>query len=507
MVPYARSYSANDWEPSPGPKAAPASGIECNDSAACTVELPPLTSGSYVIMTKPTRAHSNREKIARFLEATTFGTKMEEINALDTGNFGATERAAAVRAQIDLPKSSHREYFRRRANPKWDATTVNARSDHPCDPNSRWRNYAYIKHDVYDTITEENIYTTFVKAPEEAGKTYSIYQAENQGGVTHGNGVNMNATTGNGGYAGVGYYDFAGLGDFLAFNISVPNNTVVPISFRYAMGSSSYNGNRPCVLSVNNVTVRDVYNFFYSGSWGYWMYSEMVNVSLKAGFNTIKLLIRDQNNGPNIDFLRVGKPAALILKTRGWIRAVAKNGVGTVDDFGFDFTNQTVYFPSYPNAKEGDLYRYPYGRLRVNVTGVSRYLDIGNPELDFDGFEDHLPLHHFILNNGEIFEETSSDIADYPMVRNQEYVLRSGLDRAKYPMCDSIASNEEYSAPVFAKTPSGKWILWTPTIDLRQNGPPMNADPGEMTSFTLLDGGGEAFIQTGEKLKCKSTPK
>jgi len=505
LIPYARSYSANDWEPSPGPKAVPYSGIECGD-LVCTVDLAPPSSGSYVIMTKLTSALEDKDKIARFLEMTSFGPMSSEIAGIDesSGGFGEVKRAAAVRMQMDLPKSSHREYFRRNANPKWDATTMNARSDHPCDPNSRWRDYAYIRHDREDTITGQNIYTTFEQAPEDLDSTFTIYQADSLEDATFNTGTLKNASNGNTGFSGDGYYDMGGYDDYVQFSISVAEDVDVPISFRYALGSSSYNGNRPCVLSVNNNTVQDIYDFSFSDSWTYWIYSEMVTVSLTAGLNTIKLLVRDQNGGPNIDFLRVGSPPALLMKTNGWLRHVAKNGVGVINEWGIDFTNQTVYFPSFANAIEGDLYRYPMGRLRVNVTSQTRELDIGNPKLNFDGYESHLPLSHFILSNNEVFEDTSTDLSDYPLVRGQEFVLPSGLDRNLYPICDTIASSEEYSSPVFAKTPEGKWLQWSPTIQLQTNGPSMNALPEDKASSTLIDGGGEAFIQTGEKLKCKS---
>ena len=117
LIPYARSYSANDWEPAGGPLAAPYSGIECSEQA-CTVELLVPSSGSYVIMMKPTNALDNKAKIARFLEMTSFGTTAEELASLDVGTFGEIERADAVRAQMDQPKTSHREYFRVHANPK-----------------------------------------------------------------------------------------------------------------------------------------------------------------------------------------------------------------------------------------------------------------------------------------------------------------------------------------------------------------------------------------------------
>ena len=504
LIPYARSYSGNDWEPSPGPKAASSFGIGCSNTA-CTIDLPSPSSGNYVIMSKSTSTLSNEDKIARFLEMTTFGPKMAEIqSSAASGSFGDVERAAAVRDQMDLPKTSHREYFRHNSNPKWDTTTQTARTDHPCDPYSRWRNYAFTKLDREHTITEEDLYYTFEEAPEDADSTFAIYQADSQDDVEYGTGVFKTAADGNGGFAGDGYYDMDGYDDYVEFSVNVAEAMDVPISFRYAQGSSSYNGNRPCVLSVNDVTVRDVYDFSFSDSWTYWIYSEKVVVSLTAGLNTIKLLVRDQNGGPHIDFLRIGSPPALLMKTKtsGWLRHVAKDGVGVVNEWGIDFTDQTVYFTSNPYIIEGDLYRYPFGRLPVNAT-TTKYLDIGNPQLDFDGYESHLPSTHFILNNDEVFEDTSSDLYVHPIVKGQEFVLPSGLDRALYPVCDTITSNEEGNPPVFAKTSDGKWLQWTPIIKLETNGPSMNASPGETTSSTLIDGGGGAILETDDQLKCK----
>jgi hypothetical protein len=41
----------------------------------------------------------------------------------------------------------------------------------------------------------------------------------------------------------------------------------------------------------------------------------LIDVSLNAGDNTIKLRVVEQNGGPNIDHLRVGKPPAIVLKS------------------------------------------------------------------------------------------------------------------------------------------------------------------------------------------------
>ena len=49
---------------------------------------------------------------------TTFGPKKDEIVALDNLNWGEGARAQYVRDQMDIAGTSHREYFRKRANTK-----------------------------------------------------------------------------------------------------------------------------------------------------------------------------------------------------------------------------------------------------------------------------------------------------------------------------------------------------------------------------------------------------
>jgi len=51
--------------------------------------------------------------VASFLERTTFGATKSEINALSAdGDWTVDDQSAWLRQQIDLPKTSHREYYR-----------------------------------------------------------------------------------------------------------------------------------------------------------------------------------------------------------------------------------------------------------------------------------------------------------------------------------------------------------------------------------------------------------
>lgn len=59
-------------------------------------------------------------------------------------------------------------------------------------------------------------------------------------------------------------------------------------------------------------------DFIFTDSWNYWMYSQLTDVMMLSGLNSIKLSVSAQNGGPNIDHLRIGKPPAVVLRTNGW---------------------------------------------------------------------------------------------------------------------------------------------------------------------------------------------
>ena len=223
--------------------------------------------------------------------------------------------------EILTPATSHREYWRRRTNSKWDATAQPARSDHPCDPNSKWRRYSYVRQDYHHTLTSQQNPTTFEVVPAEADFTSTIYEADSLNEVSCGSCDFKNNITNptRYGYSGAGYYDFAGTGDYLEFTVNMEEAGTHPVSFRYSISSSSFNGRRPLQLFVNNSTLPIVesYDFVHTDSWDYYKYSELVDIDFVAGNNTIKLVVSEQNGGPNIDHMRIGKPAAVVMKTNG----------------------------------------------------------------------------------------------------------------------------------------------------------------------------------------------
>ena len=321
--------------------------------------------------------------------------------------------------------------------------------------------------------------------------TYTLHEADSLSNDVSGCGTcnfKSASTTGDYGWSGTGFYDFAGIGDYLEFTIDMTEGGTYPLSFRYALSSTSFGGRRPCVLLVNNITVAPVYDFIDTDNWSYWKYSELIDVSLNAGPNTIKLLVQDQNGGPNIDHARIGKPAAIVMKTGGWPRVIAKAGLHLLDAWPFTFTNETqVTFDYYPNAPQGDLYRYNYGRLRVLLpNGEKRFLEIGNPPVDFTGYEQYLPANIFQFGVDDIFIDSATDLLDYPINRGQELLRTTGFSG---PICDWVPPfAEPGDQPVFGKLPNGEWLIWSPTILWEPNGPSIN-DAGDLSAdgkFTSL---------------------
>ena len=515
LIPYARSYNGFVWESSPGPFAAPSDSFACPSSSCIT--LPDLedSTASYIIIAKDGTS-SDIKDIARFLQMTTFGPKMNEVEslALNGSAWGEVARASYVRAEMDKDKSSHREWFRRRANPKWDVTTQEATSDHPCSPNSKWRRYSFTPHDRYKAYNGDDVSNevTFEEVPTEAGLTATIYEADREEDVSaHGTGVFRDSTTTTRiGFSGSGFYDF-GSSDYLEFNINVTAAGPQPISFRYSVSSTSYDGNRACQLWVNDVMVVDKYDFVYTDGSSYWMYSDLVSVDLVSGTNKIKL-VAAQPSGPEIDFLQLGKLPAVLIKQNGHPRAIAKNGLHLLDDFEYELFTDPVIWADYPYPPLGDLTRLPYGRAKVSLPdGRSKTLDSGNvsdchllniffqldytshesilqPRVDWTGYEEYLPEHYFIFDGSVTWDETSSDLfSPYTMHKGDELLLRDGYDG---PICDLVppyAGPDD--APIFAKMADGTWVQWTPKVQVESNGPSIN-DVGDLTENVLSNGGG-----------------
>jgi len=504
LIPYARSYNGEEWEASPGPNAIRSKDITCSPNGYCAIHLPALADGandSYILLAKD-GFMEDRKQIAKFLEMTTFGPKKEEINALDDGAWGPKSRAQYVRRQMDTPATSHREYFRKRANAKVDSSTMVARSDHPCNPNSLWRKYTFIKQDVYmNDGSHANV--TLETVPEEADFEATLYEADRTDSVLTDCGkcefVKENSAS------GIGYYNFAGKNDFIEWSIQMERSGTYPLSFRFSLGSR-YNteGYRQTSLYVNDELIEDSYPFGHTGGWKDWMYSETVNVSLDSGSNKIRLVLAD-GGGPNIDHLRIGKPPSVAIKVNGWARTIVKDGVGLLSKWNpkQPAKDQVEELGEYPQPPKGGLYRTRYGSTTIRLYEKNKpfEVDIGNPPIFFTGYEQYLPEHYFQFGQGDVFTDAGSQLYDFPIQEGQELRLRDGLTD---PICDHTPPfASENDGPVFGLLPSGEWLQWTPTILLEDNGPSINASSGDKAKHTLSDGGGS----NGGIVRCANAPR
>ena len=118
VSPVALSYDGGDWEKAAGDFATRLLyGQEFGDYTDGTqITLPDLTDGGKYYLTSYSPAEpTGDEKVARFLESATFGPTMADIKSF---NGTLTHEAARqwIVGQMDLPATSHREFFRKRVN-------------------------------------------------------------------------------------------------------------------------------------------------------------------------------------------------------------------------------------------------------------------------------------------------------------------------------------------------------------------------------------------------------
>jgi hypothetical protein len=101
------------------------------------------------------------------------------------------------------------------------------------------------------------------------------------------------------GYVGDGYVDFGGNGSSAEWHHVIASSDGAKwVTFRYANGSGS---DRTCDIYVNGVDVGDL-DFSSTGSWNTWA-TETPSLTLKKGFNEIRVVAKTSAGGPNLDFL------------------------------------------------------------------------------------------------------------------------------------------------------------------------------------------------------------
>lgn len=151
----ARSYDGHGWEVLRDAKAmmggkgvkVPWGNLPCPEiGVPC----------SYYVSSTLTSRPSPEQSVARFLAQSTFGPSRTDIKHFfkQHGPDASTEAMTAwIRAQMALPPSSMRTYFRQRTNPRvepgwgWEGRAVTA-----CEEGSRWHRFAFNQRDKYEQL-------------------------------------------------------------------------------------------------------------------------------------------------------------------------------------------------------------------------------------------------------------------------------------------------------------------------------------------------------------------
>lgn len=152
LKPIWRSYNAQAWEVTAGDYSgttAPA----CF-GGVCNVSLPVLPSGSRFQLTSfKAPAYSPQDTIARFLEQATFGPTLDDIGTFDTSNLDLSFANWVKAQQTTEPLTSHREYYRRRMNARYEFASPVGSVTHPCQQGTRYRRYLFSSKDYEKVVT------------------------------------------------------------------------------------------------------------------------------------------------------------------------------------------------------------------------------------------------------------------------------------------------------------------------------------------------------------------
>jgi glucose/arabinose dehydrogenase len=108
------------------------------------------------------------------------------------------------------------------------------------------------------------------------------------------------------GFTGTGFVNYDNVtGSFVEFaGVSAATAGPASLTFRFANGTTT---DRPMSISVNGTVVAAAQSFPGTGAWTTWA-EIALNVTLRAGANTIRATATTANGGPNLDRLRVAPP-------------------------------------------------------------------------------------------------------------------------------------------------------------------------------------------------------
>lgn len=156
LKPMGRSYDTNDWEPSAGDYST--LKFECILDGSCSVNLPTILrdTARYQLTSFSAPSYSSNDIAARFLEQATFGPTLADISTLDETNLPlAFAKWIKNQQSSTVPFTSHREYYRRRMNARFEVATPVGAVTHPCQVDTRYRRFAFSVKDSEKIMTIE----------------------------------------------------------------------------------------------------------------------------------------------------------------------------------------------------------------------------------------------------------------------------------------------------------------------------------------------------------------
>ena len=144
-TPVARSYDGNDWE-----AVLPTPATVTCFSGNCATEL----SGDTRFDTYTASARTSDETTSRFLAQASFGPTTSSLQGVSTTS--SDPFSDWIQAQMALTPTLHREYHRKRANIRFDATNTPSTLSSPrtgCAVGTRWHQFALTRKDVGKTLS------------------------------------------------------------------------------------------------------------------------------------------------------------------------------------------------------------------------------------------------------------------------------------------------------------------------------------------------------------------
>ena len=176
-IPVSRSYDGNDWEASPGLHEGLTVVCEGdNSSRKCQLEIENTATDTFFLAKYVQDNNiSDRDKAARFLEMTTFGTTVADLDSLDLDNLDQS-MAQFVHDQITNTEiSSHRKFYRERLNTRAVETYKHGTvGPHACDTHSRWRTNAFTSVDKQMSDDRQTFFMKVETKTVNLGKAYVL---------------------------------------------------------------------------------------------------------------------------------------------------------------------------------------------------------------------------------------------------------------------------------------------------------------------------------------------